>query len=160
LIVAVNIYFLFQLQSHCNSSRCSVVNFELSFFPSHVEEERLHAFRPLIIQVTFIYKQFLVQQLRVPPRWGRNVSDEYCSAMKACLPLIHYITRRYYFRSPLILIFHICFALLCCKKLLKCFIVTWRCGLCGGQSGIETGCSKYCTFSFFISFHQCSILLL
>ncbi|XP_023706719.1 uncharacterized protein LOC111864022 [Cryptotermes secundus] len=38
------------LQGHCNSSRCSVINFELSFFPSHVEEERLHAFRPLIIQ--------------------------------------------------------------------------------------------------------------
>lgn len=43
-------YELQMLQSHCNSSRCSVINFELSFFPSHVEEERLHAFRPLIIQ--------------------------------------------------------------------------------------------------------------
>jgi hypothetical protein len=51
----------FQLQGHCNSSRCSVVNFELSFFPSHVEEERLHAFRPLIIQVTVFNKQCLAE---------------------------------------------------------------------------------------------------
>ncbi|KAJ9594859.1 hypothetical protein L9F63_013847, partial [Diploptera punctata] len=43
-------YALQLLQSHCNSSRCNVVNFELTFFPSHVEEERIHAFRPLIIQ--------------------------------------------------------------------------------------------------------------
>ncbi|KDR16172.1 uncharacterized protein LOC110832850 [Zootermopsis nevadensis] len=43
-------YGLQMLQGHCNSSRCSVVNFELNFFPSHVEEERLHAFRPLVIQ--------------------------------------------------------------------------------------------------------------
>ncbi|XP_066998338.1 uncharacterized protein [Anabrus simplex] len=38
------------LLGHCNSSRCTVVNYDLSVFPSHVEEERLHAFRPLIIQ--------------------------------------------------------------------------------------------------------------
>jgi hypothetical protein len=59
LVEAYNSYqhtFFFQLQGHCNSSRCSVVNFELSFFPSHVEEERLHAFRPLIIQVIVFNK--------------------------------------------------------------------------------------------------------
>jgi hypothetical protein len=67
LVVAFTISFLFQLQSHCNSSRCSVINFELSFFPSHVEEERLRAFRPLIIQVTFKSVQCPVQQLHMGP---------------------------------------------------------------------------------------------
>lgn len=43
-------YGLQMLLTHCNSSRCVVVNFELNAFPSHVEEERLHAFRPLLIQ--------------------------------------------------------------------------------------------------------------
>ncbi|KAK7866703.1 hypothetical protein R5R35_003242 [Gryllus longicercus] len=43
-------YGLQMLLTHCNSSRCVVVNFDFSAFPSHVEEERLHAFRPLLIQ--------------------------------------------------------------------------------------------------------------
>ena len=81
LVVTFTVSFLFQLQSHCNSSRCSVINFELSFFPSHVEEERLHAFRPLIIQVTFISLQCPVQQLHIPPGRGLNVSNKYCSAI-------------------------------------------------------------------------------
>jgi len=118
LVVAFTISFLFQLQSHCNSSRCSVINFELSFFPSHVEEERLHAFRPLIIQVTFISLQCTVQQLHIPPGWGLNVSNKYCSAIKLCLSLnIQYISKSYYFLSPLILLLHTCFALVCCKIL-------------------------------------------
>ncbi|XP_063228177.1 uncharacterized protein LOC134534080 [Bacillus rossius redtenbacheri] len=43
-------YGLQTIQNHCNSSRCVVVNFDLSVFPSHVEEERLSAYRPLIVQ--------------------------------------------------------------------------------------------------------------
>lgn len=43
-------YGLQTILGHCNSSRCTVINFDYSAFPSHVEEERLCAFRPLIIQ--------------------------------------------------------------------------------------------------------------
>nr|CAD7400246.1 unnamed protein product [Timema cristinae] len=41
----------FKLQANCNSSRCVIVNFDLELFPSHVEEDRLHAYRPLVIQI-------------------------------------------------------------------------------------------------------------
>lgn len=42
----------FQLLNYCNSTYCQVVNFDLSDFPSHVEDDVLHAFRPIIIQVS------------------------------------------------------------------------------------------------------------
>ncbi|KAG5889206.1 hypothetical protein JTB14_033284 [Gonioctena quinquepunctata] len=38
------------LTNYCNSTRCQVVTFDLSEFPSHVYIEVLHAYRPLIIQ--------------------------------------------------------------------------------------------------------------
>ncbi|CAB3387646.1 Hypothetical predicted protein [Cloeon dipterum] len=34
---------------HCNHSRCVVVMFDLSQFPSHVDDNKLHAYRPLVI---------------------------------------------------------------------------------------------------------------
>lgn len=43
-------YELNLVLSYCNTSHCSVVDFDLGEFPSHVSEKRLHAFRPLIIQ--------------------------------------------------------------------------------------------------------------
>ncbi|XP_077287866.1 uncharacterized protein LOC143912448 [Arctopsyche grandis] len=43
-------YSLNKVQTYCNSSKCMIINFDLSVFPSHVSEERLHAYRPLIIQ--------------------------------------------------------------------------------------------------------------
>lgn len=39
-----------ELASYCNSSRCVLVKFDLSVFPSHVSDDKIHAFRPLIIQ--------------------------------------------------------------------------------------------------------------
>jgi len=38
------------LASHCNSSRCVLHKFDLSLFPSHVSDDKIHAFRPLVIQ--------------------------------------------------------------------------------------------------------------
>lgn len=38
------------LLNYCNSSRCIVIPFKLNDFPSHIGDESLHAFRPLIIQ--------------------------------------------------------------------------------------------------------------
>lgn len=38
------------LTSFCNSSKCTVISFDLSAFPSYVTDEKMHAFRPLIIK--------------------------------------------------------------------------------------------------------------
>lgn len=35
----------------CNSSKCSVVPFDMNIFPSYAEDERLHVYKPLVIQV-------------------------------------------------------------------------------------------------------------
>lgn len=40
----------FQLLNYCNSSHCQVVAYSLDEYPYHVEEDRLHAYRPLVIQ--------------------------------------------------------------------------------------------------------------
>jgi Protein of unknown function (DUF1647) len=40
---------LHALQSTCNSTKCTVVTYDLSRYPSYVSDERMHAFRPLII---------------------------------------------------------------------------------------------------------------
>ncbi|KAJ0180217.1 hypothetical protein K1T71_003621 [Dendrolimus kikuchii] len=43
-------YSLAVISNYCNSSKCSIVDFDLNDFPSHVSDESIHAFRPLIIQ--------------------------------------------------------------------------------------------------------------
>lgn len=40
------------LHSQCNSSTCSLIQFDFSVWPSHVKELHLHAYRPLILQTT------------------------------------------------------------------------------------------------------------
>lgn len=37
------------LTGFCNNSKCTVISFDLSLFPSYVTDEKMHAFRPLII---------------------------------------------------------------------------------------------------------------
>jgi len=39
------------LVSHCNSSTCNLHTFEFTIWPNHVRELRLHAYRPVIIQM-------------------------------------------------------------------------------------------------------------
>lgn len=34
------------LNSYCNNTKCSVIVYDLSKFPSYVSDERMHAFRP------------------------------------------------------------------------------------------------------------------
>lgn len=41
-------------RSVCNSSKCNVIQFDLSPFPAHAEDDRLHVYRPLVIQVTIL----------------------------------------------------------------------------------------------------------
>jgi len=38
------------LNAYCNSSRCSVITFDLSEFPSFVNDQRTHAYRPIVIK--------------------------------------------------------------------------------------------------------------
>lgn len=49
--VGLNEDVLQTVRSVCNSSKCNVVQFDLSFFPAHAEDDRLHVYRPLVIQV-------------------------------------------------------------------------------------------------------------
>ncbi|XP_072943569.1 uncharacterized protein [Epargyreus clarus] len=43
-------YSLAVVANYCNSSKCTIVDFDLDAFPSHVSDESIYAFRPLIIQ--------------------------------------------------------------------------------------------------------------
>ncbi|CAG9783447.1 unnamed protein product [Diatraea saccharalis] len=43
-------YSLAMVSNYCNSSKCAIIDFDLEAFPSHVSDESIHAFRPLIIQ--------------------------------------------------------------------------------------------------------------
>lgn len=38
------------LTTYCNNSKCTVIPYDLTPFPSHVADEHMHAFRPLIIK--------------------------------------------------------------------------------------------------------------
>ncbi|KAB0794998.1 hypothetical protein PPYR_11837 [Photinus pyralis] len=48
--IGLGSYGLRMLQNYCNSSRCQVISFNLNEFPSHVEDEALRAYRPVVIQ--------------------------------------------------------------------------------------------------------------
>ncbi|XP_041976809.1 uncharacterized protein LOC121731461 [Aricia agestis] len=43
-------YSLAVVSNYCNSSKCAVIDFDLSVFPSHVSDESITAYRPLVIQ--------------------------------------------------------------------------------------------------------------
>lgn len=38
------------LSAYCNSSRCTVISYDLSVFPSYVADQRMHAYRPIVIK--------------------------------------------------------------------------------------------------------------
>ncbi|XP_046736524.1 uncharacterized protein LOC124405555 [Diprion similis] len=48
--VGLNDDVLLNVKSTCNSSKCSVAQFDLSPYPAHTEDDRLHVYRPLVIQ--------------------------------------------------------------------------------------------------------------
>ncbi|KAK0166115.1 hypothetical protein PV328_004562 [Microctonus aethiopoides] len=48
--VSLNDDALQNLRANCNSSKCNVVQFDLNPFPNHSEDDRLHVYRPLVIQ--------------------------------------------------------------------------------------------------------------
>ncbi|CAH3879242.1 unnamed protein product [Pieris brassicae] len=43
-------YSLNVISNYCNSSKCVVIDFDLTAFPAHVNDESITAFRPLVIQ--------------------------------------------------------------------------------------------------------------
>lgn len=43
-------YDLQLILTYCNTSRCSVIDFYLTDFPSHISDHKIHAYRPIIIQ--------------------------------------------------------------------------------------------------------------
>lgn len=51
---------LLQVSNYCNSSKCAIVDLDLSEFPSHVSDESIHAFRPIIIQVNYTFSCYIV----------------------------------------------------------------------------------------------------
>ncbi|XP_034950984.1 uncharacterized protein [Chelonus insularis] len=48
--VSLNEDALFNLRASCNSTKCNVIQFDLNDFPNHAEDDRLHVYRPLVIQ--------------------------------------------------------------------------------------------------------------
>ncbi|XP_013106162.1 uncharacterized protein LOC106086156 isoform X2 [Stomoxys calcitrans] len=38
------------LSAYCNNSRCLVISYDLSIFPSHVTDQRMHAYRSIVIK--------------------------------------------------------------------------------------------------------------
>lgn len=38
------------LTAYCNNSKCSVISYDLSVFPSYVTDQRMHAYRPIVIK--------------------------------------------------------------------------------------------------------------
>lgn len=61
--VGLNEDSLQSIRLACNSTRCNVIHFDLSPFPAHVEDDTLHVYRPLVIQVSSnFYNAFIVFQ--------------------------------------------------------------------------------------------------
>ncbi|XP_066603427.1 uncharacterized protein [Prorops nasuta] len=48
--VGLNEDSLQSIKGICNSTKCSLLSFDLSLFPTHAEDDRLHVYRPLVIQ--------------------------------------------------------------------------------------------------------------
>nr|XP_031836315.1 uncharacterized protein LOC116428620 [Nomia melanderi] len=49
--VGLNEDSLQNIRAICNSTKCNVTQFDTSPFPTHVEDDRLHVYRPLVIQI-------------------------------------------------------------------------------------------------------------
>lgn len=59
-----------QLAGYCNNSRCAVIPYDLTPFPSYVSDEHMHAYRPLIIKDALCRSRailFLENNMRLRP---------------------------------------------------------------------------------------------
>jgi len=68
------------LLNYCNSSRCQILTFALNEYPSHVQDETLHAYRPIIIQDA-LYKTGAVLFMESDKRLLSNVTLEMVNNM-------------------------------------------------------------------------------
>ncbi|XP_022918370.1 uncharacterized protein [Onthophagus taurus] len=68
-------YGLRTMLNYCNNTRCQVITFSLNNYPSHVQEDSLHAYRPLIIQDA-LQRTGAVFFLECNRRFRKNISAE------------------------------------------------------------------------------------
>lgn len=69
------------LNAFCNNSKCSVIQYDLSQFPSYVTDEHMHAYRPLIIKDALTRsKQILFIENNI--RFRKNNRDVYEALLK------------------------------------------------------------------------------
>ncbi|OWR52100.1 hypothetical protein KGM_204760 [Danaus plexippus plexippus] len=67
-------YSLAVITNYCNSSKCAIVDFDLELFPSHVSDESITAYRPLIIQHA-LSRVGGVIYCEPSQRWAGSASD-------------------------------------------------------------------------------------
>lgn len=63
------------LNAYCNNTKCSVIGYDLSQFPAYVSDERMHAFRPIIIKDALNHSKcilFIENNVRI-----RNLSNDF-----------------------------------------------------------------------------------
>lgn len=63
------------LNTYCNNTKCSVIVYDLSVFPAYVSDERMHAFRPLLIKDALNHSKsilFIENNVRI-----RNLTPEH-----------------------------------------------------------------------------------
>lgn len=63
------------LNAYCNNTKCSVIVYDLSQFPAYVSDERMHAFRPIIIKDALNHSKcilFIENNVRI-----RNLSNDF-----------------------------------------------------------------------------------
>lgn len=65
------------LNTYCNNTKCSVIVYDLSVFPAYVSDEKMHAFRPLLIKDALNHSKsilFVENNVRIsnltPEHWG------------------------------------------------------------------------------------------
>lgn len=73
--VGLSAYDSRALSTYCNTTKCTLILYDLSQFPVYVTDERMHAFRPLIIKDALTRSTcilFIENNVRI-----RNLSNEY-----------------------------------------------------------------------------------
>uniref|UniRef100_D3TRC6 Hypothetical conserved protein n=1 Tax=Glossina morsitans morsitans TaxID=37546 RepID=D3TRC6_GLOMM len=48
------------LNAYCNSTRCSVISYDLSVFPTYVADQRMHAYRPIVIKDALMRSKYIL----------------------------------------------------------------------------------------------------
>lgn len=71
------------LNTYCNNTKCTVIVYDLTQFPAYVSDERMHAFRPILIKDALNHSKsvlFIENNVRI-----RSLSNEYRAELFAHL---------------------------------------------------------------------------